>query len=119
MDSPYTTTITDEAKKRSIRVEVIDPDTPIYSLVFKGKKIRCCRSLTDRVGAITFHLTQNKYLANSFLKKNGFPVPAQALFDTYEKAAEEGVRKFGVDEDFLVYHLVETEPLNFVYSAVL
>ena len=40
-------------------------------------------------------------------------------FDTYEKAAEEGVRKLGVDENFLVYHLVETEPLNFVYSAVL
>jgi hypothetical protein len=40
-------------------------------------------------------------------------------FDTYEKAAQEGVRKFGIDENFLVYHLVETEPLNFVYSAVL
>ncbi|MDQ1354017.1 MAG: hypothetical protein QG657_4326 [Acidobacteriota bacterium] len=40
-------------------------------------------------------------------------------FDTYEKAAEEGVRKFGIDENFLVYHLVETEPLNFVYNAVL
>jgi hypothetical protein len=39
-------------------------------------------------------------------------------FDTYEKAAAEGVRKFGIDENFLVYHLVETEPLNFVYSAV-
>ncbi len=86
MDSPYTTTITNEAKKRGISVEVIDPDTPIYNLVYKGRKIRCCRSLTDRVGAITFHLTQNKYLANSFLKKNGFPVPAQELFDTHEKA---------------------------------
>ena len=66
MDSPYTTTITDEAVKRGIRVEVIDPDTPIYNLVYKHRKIRCCRSLTDRVGAITFQLTQNKYLANSF-----------------------------------------------------
>ena len=40
-------------------------------------------------------------------------------FDSYEKAAEEGVRKFGIDENFLVYHLVEPEPLNIVYSAVL
>jgi hypothetical protein len=38
-------------------------------------------------------------------------------FDTYEKAAEEGVRRFGIDENFLVYHLVKTAPLNFVYSA--
>ena len=86
MDSPYTTTITDEAVKRGIRVEVIDPDTPIYNLVYKGKKIRCCRSLTDRVGAITFQLTQNKHLANSFLKKHGFSVPAQELFENYQKA---------------------------------
>ena len=40
-------------------------------------------------------------------------------FDTYEKAAGEGVRKFGADKNFLVYHLVETEPLNFVYSAAI
>jgi len=33
-------------------------------------------------------------------------------FDTYEKAAEEGVRLFGMEANFLVYHLVEKEPLN-------
>lgn len=32
-------------------------------------------------------------------------------FDTYEKAAGEGVKKYGIDEKFLVYHLLETEPL--------
>lgn len=40
-------------------------------------------------------------------------------FDTYDKAAGEGVRKFGIDEDFLVYHLVEKEMLNFVFSAAI
>ena len=40
-------------------------------------------------------------------------------FDTYEKAAGEGVKKYGIDENFLVYHLVETEPLNFLYSAAI
>jgi len=38
-------------------------------------------------------------------------------YDSYEKAAEEGVRLFGVDGDFLVYHLVEKEPLNFIMEA--
>jgi hypothetical protein len=32
-------------------------------------------------------------------------------FDTYKKAAGEGVKKYGIDEDFLVYHLLENEPL--------
>lgn len=31
-------------------------------------------------------------------------------FDTYENAAAEGVRSFGIDGEFLVYHLTESEP---------
>ena len=38
-------------------------------------------------------------------------------FDSYEKAAEEGVRLFGSEANFLVYHLVEKEPLNFIVEA--
>jgi len=40
-------------------------------------------------------------------------------YDTYERAAEEGVRLYGVDANFLVHHLVEKEPLNFIMEAVL
>jgi len=40
-------------------------------------------------------------------------------FDTYEKAAEEGVRRYGLDGNFLVYHLVEQEPLNFIMEAAI
>jgi hypothetical protein len=38
-------------------------------------------------------------------------------FDTYEKAARAGVKKYGSEGNFLVYHALETEPLNIVYSA--
>lgn len=40
-------------------------------------------------------------------------------YDSYERAAGEGVRLFGVDANFLVYHLVEKEPLNFIMEAML
>jgi hypothetical protein len=40
-------------------------------------------------------------------------------YDTYAKAAEEGVRSYGLEASFLVYHLVEEEPLNFVVEAML
>ncbi len=40
-------------------------------------------------------------------------------YDTYERAAEEGVRLYGLDANFLVYHLVEKEPLNFIMEAAL
>jgi len=40
-------------------------------------------------------------------------------YDSYERAAEEGVRLYGIDANFLVYHLVEKEPLNFIMEAAL
>jgi len=86
MDSVYTTTITDEARRRGISVTVIDPSVPIFSLSHKGSCVRCYRSLTDRVGAVTFHLTQNKHLAASFLRGHGFPVPAHQLYTNMSDA---------------------------------
>ncbi len=80
MNSVYTTTITNEARKRGIEIVVIDPATPIFILEHKGRQVRCYNALTDRIGAVTFHMTQNKRLANVFLKSNGFPVPAQEPF---------------------------------------
>lgn len=40
-------------------------------------------------------------------------------YDTYAKAAEEGIRSYGLEANFLVYHLVEEDPLNFVVEAIL
>ncbi len=40
-------------------------------------------------------------------------------YDRYERAAEEGVRLYGLDANFLVCHLVEKEPLNFIMGAAL
>ncbi len=40
-------------------------------------------------------------------------------YDTYETAAEEGVRLFGLEEDFLVYYITSTQPVNFVMEAIL
>ena len=53
---------------------------------------------------------ENKYLLV-------FQEKLVGAFDSYEKAAEEGVRLFGMDANFLVCHLVQEEPLNFVVEA--
>lgn len=82
----YTTTITQEAKRRGIGIEVIDAETPIFILSHDGRKIRCYNSLTDRVGAVTFHLAQDKHLANAFLARYGFPVPRQMKYSRLDQA---------------------------------
>ena len=88
MLSPYTTTITNEARRRGIAVRVIDASVPIFELSHGSSTIRCYRSLSDRVGAVTFHLTQNKYLAGRFLRERGFPVPPQELYSSFNKALD-------------------------------
>lgn len=86
MNSVYTTTITNEARRRGIRIEVIDPATPIFVLRHSGRAVRCYNALTDQVGAVTFHLAQNKRLANRFLADRGYPVPDQVPYTTAEAA---------------------------------
>lgn len=94
MKSVYTTTITREARRRGVKITVIDPVTPIFTLSRGGKAIRCYNALTDHVGAVTFHMTQNKRLANVFLKANGFPVPEQEAY-TGSAAALRFLRRHG------------------------
>ncbi len=38
-------------------------------------------------------------------------------FDTYEKAAEVALSNYGEEGNFLIHHMTEKEPLNFVLSA--
>lgn len=40
-------------------------------------------------------------------------------YDNYVNAAAEGIRIYGIQADFLVHQLVETEPLNFVMESIL
>jgi len=40
-------------------------------------------------------------------------------FDVYADAANYGIRKFGMDEEFLVRKMVRKEPINIVVSAIL
>lgn len=40
-------------------------------------------------------------------------------YDTYEAAAKEAIRMYGIEAPFLVHHLMEEEPVNVVMEAVL
>lgn len=40
-------------------------------------------------------------------------------FDSYEAAAEEGVKTYGLDAGFLVHFISENSPINFIALAVL
>ena len=73
----YTRLIAAEAKKRGIDMDFIDRETPVFVLKHGGLGVRCSNLLTDRVGAVSFQLANDKHLANRFLGRYGFPVPKQ------------------------------------------
>lgn len=83
MLTPYTTTLTDEAESRGIRVTFIneDPDLPIFDLCRNGECVRCFNALTDRVGAATYHLVNHKRACHEWLARQRIPVPAQTVYD--------------------------------------
>ncbi len=87
--TPYTTTLTDEARRRGIRVALVnpDPDLPIFDLSRGGVTVRCFNALTDRVGAATYHLVNNKRACHTWLARQRVPVPAQLAFDDQAPAA--------------------------------
>lgn len=87
--TPYTTTITDEAERRGIRVEFLhrDPDWPIFDLGMGNRKVRCFNALTDLVGSATFNLLNNKRACRQWLASLGFPVPAQMPYADNDTAA--------------------------------
>ncbi len=86
MNTVYTTTITQEAKRRGIGIEVIDAEMPIFILKHGDRKIRCFNAMTDRVGAVSFLMAQDKRLANAFMVRYGFPVPRQIKYATLDQA---------------------------------
>jgi hypothetical protein len=76
------------------------------------------KNLTKNREFITQHIEEllrdyeNKYLVI-------FEEKVIGSFDTYEKAAEEGINSLGFDKDFLIFHLTKREPVNLVMEAVL
>lgn len=86
MDSIYTTTITQAARRRGIGVDVLNAEWPIFTLRRRGCAVRCYNALTDRVGAVTFHLAQDKHLANQFLARHGISVPRQVKYTDWREA---------------------------------
>ncbi|MCL1921135.1 MAG: ATP-grasp domain-containing protein [Kiritimatiellaeota bacterium] len=81
--TPYTTTLLDAARRRGIRVRIInpDPDLPVFDLSRGGRTVRCFNALTDLVGAATYHLVNNKRACHHWLAARRIPVPAQIAYD--------------------------------------
>lgn len=71
----YTTIIIDEAQRRGISVELLDPDTGEMDLTFDGRTVRTIQSLSERVSALAFLNCSDKQRTRNLLRAAGLRVP--------------------------------------------
>jgi GNAT-family acetyltransferase (TIGR03103 family) len=75
--NPYARIITDEARRRGIRVEVIDEEHNYFRLIHGGRSIVCRESLTELTSAIAMSRCDDKRLTHRVLRSAGLNVPQQ------------------------------------------
>jgi len=75
--NPYARIIIDEARRRGISVEVLDPVAAIFKLRHAGHEIVCRESLTELTGAVAMTWCQDKVLTSRRLASVGLRVPRQ------------------------------------------
>lgn len=77
--NPYALIIINEALRRGIAVDPIDPERGFFRLSLGGREITCWESLSELTSAIAVVRTSDKRLTRNLLDKEGLHVPAQLL----------------------------------------
>lgn len=75
--NPYARILIDEALRRGIEVEPINPARGYFRLTLGGRSVVCRESLTDQTSAIALSRCDDKQLTRELLEKEGLRVPAQ------------------------------------------
>ena len=77
--NPYAKIIVDEARRRGIKVEVLDAEMGYFKLSLGGRCITCRESLTELTHAVAMSRCQDKRITQRVMKKAGVAVPDQKL----------------------------------------
>lgn len=77
--NPYATIIVNEARRRSIDVDVLDAENGYFRLTFGGRSITCRESLSELTTAIAMSRCADKTLTRRVLQEAGLSVPGQMV----------------------------------------
>lgn len=75
--NPYAGIIVNEARKRGIKVQVLDPVDNYFQLTYGGRTIVCRESLSELTSSIAMSRCADKQTTHRLLKNAGLKVPAQ------------------------------------------
>jgi len=85
--NPYARLIIDEARRRGILVEPVDPPAGYFRLSFGGRSITCRESLSELTSAVAMSRCDDKQVTRRLMERAGLRVPAQAVAGTAEENA--------------------------------
>jgi GNAT-family acetyltransferase (TIGR03103 family) len=77
--NPYARIIVDEARRRGIAVDLVDPEGGYFELAFGARTIACRESLSDMTSAVAMSRCDDKRVTQRLLKKAGVDVPENRL----------------------------------------
>jgi GNAT-family acetyltransferase (TIGR03103 family) len=83
--NPYATIIVNEARRRGIDVEVVDPEAGYFQLTFGGRSITCRESLSELTSAIAMSRCADKILTRRILQEANLSVPDQMVANGRKK----------------------------------
>lgn len=86
--NPYATIIIDEALRRGIGVEPIDPPRGYFRLGHGNRRITCRESLSDLTSSIAMCRCSDKQLTAELLANAGLSVPDQVTYSSDDQALE-------------------------------
>ena len=86
--NPYSMIIINEARKRGIRVDILDADNNFFGLSSGGTSIVCRESLTDLTSSIAMSRCLDRRITTRLLDDSGLYVPDQILASTPTKNLE-------------------------------
>ncbi|MCB2081216.1 MAG: N-acetylglutaminylglutamine synthetase, partial [Rickettsiales bacterium] len=80
--NPYATIIVNEARRRGIKVEVLDAVDNYFQLSYGGRTITCRESLSELTSSIAMSRCSDKQTTHRLLSHAGLSVPPQQLVTT-------------------------------------
>ncbi len=86
--NPYSEIIIREARRRGIRVNVIDADSGYFSLTFGGRSVICRESLSELTSAIAMSRCDNKAVTRRVLTRAGLRLPDQFVAGSEKENSE-------------------------------
>ena len=77
----YAQILVDEARRRGIRVDIIDADAGLFELTLGGRRIACRESLTELTSAVALSRCDDKVLTRNLVTQVGIKMPAQTIVE--------------------------------------